>query len=46
MSIRTGQTSAQAPQSVDANGSDADAPRSPSSCGCRIAPIGPAYGVW
>ena len=42
MSMRTGQTSAHAPQSVDANGSDADAPRPPSSCGCKIAPIGPA----
>jgi hypothetical protein len=42
MSIPTGQTSAQAPQSVEAYGSDAEVPRSPESSGCRIAPIGPA----
>ena len=42
----TGQTSAHAPHRVEANGSDAEVPRPPSSWGCRIAPIGPAYGVW
>ena len=35
MSIPTGQTSSQAPQSVEAYGSDAAAPRSPASCGCE-----------
>ena len=42
MSIPTGQTSAHAPQSDEAYGSEAAVPRSPESCGCRIAPIGPA----
>ena len=31
-----------APQRLEAKGSEAATPRSPSSCGCRIAPIGPA----
>ena len=42
MSIPTGQTSAHAPQSDDAYGSDAAVPCSPESWGWRIAPIGPA----
>ena len=46
MSIRTGQTSKQAPHSDDANGSDAVCLSTgrlamPRSCGVRIAPIGP-----
>ena len=46
MSIRTGQTSKQAPHSDDANGSDAvwlstGRLAMPRSCGVRIAPIGP-----
>ena len=42
MSIFTGQTSAQAPHRLDANGSD-PASAMPRSCGVRIAPIGPGY---
>src|SRR3954453_9633034 len=42
MSIRTGQTSAQAPQSDEAYGRD-DARSMPTRSGVRIAPIGPGY---
>ena len=42
MSIFTGQTSAQAPQSEEANGS-VPWSSSAASCGARIAPIGPGY---
>lgn len=42
MSIATGQASKQAPQRVEAYGSDASSSEAvPRSCGVRMAPIGP-----
>ena len=43
--MRTGQTSKQAPQRVEANGSEAATASlaTPSSWGVRTAPIGPGY---
>lgn len=43
--IFTGQTSLQAPQSVEAYGSALSrASSSPRNCGPRTAPMGPGYG--